>query len=256
MMAERDEEHWDDEPQPLLEQGGAPGQPVLLVARDEPPVLVVRGEGDEDSPAGEVDDPEQAVLAFLKRVPDIESVGLIHGPDGELAQIRVLCSGSREPRHLAREVVSLLRVWFGLTLPADAVEVVRLLDQQEEEKGRMRLVRCEERPDGAELEVEVTLLAPDVEVRGVARGPRTVQSRTRLAAQAAAEAVNKRFESPGLCAAGWADVVSGPDASTAVAVMYLRGRPYSGASLVREGRVTEAVARAALSALNRQLAWP
>lgn len=252
MTGERDNELWDEDEELLPEQGE---QPVLLVPRDEPPVLVVRGDEDEEVSPVEVEDPEQAVLAFLKRLPDIESVGLAHSPGGQVEQIRVICSASREPRHVAREVASLLRAWLGLGFPADAVEVVQLLDP-EEDKGRMRLVRCEERPVGAELEVEVTLLAPDTEVKGVARGPRTMQSRTRLAALAAAEAVNRRFESPGLCAAGWADVVSGPDTAMAVALMYLRGRPYSGASLVREGRVLEAVARAALSALNRQLAWP
>ncbi|MCL5676950.1 MAG: hypothetical protein M1602_03640 [Firmicutes bacterium] len=257
MTAGSDEDLWEEEQAPAstpLEQG------VLVVPRQEPPVLVVRddaaGDPAVDQPADQVADPEQAIISFLKRLPDIQSVGLAHGPEGEIEQIRLLCSSNREPRHLAREVASLLRIWLYLSFPAEAVEVVQLLEQSEDEKGRIRLVGCEERPDGAEVEVEVTLLASDVEVRGVARGPRTSQAKVRLAAAATADAVNRRFETSGLCAAGWSDVVPGFNVPTAVAVMYFHGLPYAGASLVRDGRVAEAVVRAALSALNRQLAWP
>ncbi|MHB9143826.1 MAG: hypothetical protein ACYC5Y_00565 [Symbiobacteriia bacterium] len=194
-----------------------------------------------------------AVLALLRRLPEVRSAGLTLSEDGGIQQIKLVCSGDREPRHLAREVASLLTVWFRLEVPVEAIEVVQLL---EEEHSRLRFHAYQEEPLGPQLRTRVILLEQDAEVAGEAQGPLVGQARVELAARATADAINRYFENPHFCHIEWAQAQAAADCQVVTVVTSLHGRAYSGSSIVRGDRIGEAAARAVLNSLNRQIAWP
>ena len=196
---------------------------------------------------------EQTVVSLLKRLPDVRSVGLVHTSEGALAQIKLVATADREPRHLAREVASLLKVWQEVDIPADAIEVAQLL---EEEQSRLRFLTYAEKPEGPQLAVSVVLQDRDECLEGKAQGPLVGQALVELAAQATADAVNRYFENPYFCHVEWAQALNAAGHSLVAVVANVHGRTYSGSSVVRGEGVGEAAARAVLNSLNRQIAWP
>lgn len=193
-------------------------------------------------------------LNFVRRLSGIRSVGITRDPAGNLEQIRLLADGDREPRHLVREVVSLLSVWAGLDVPAEAFEVIQLSD--DEKRPRARIVGYRETPCGPLVTAEVDLATGDRVTRGAASGPASSHLRPRIAAEAAADAMNRRLAGPGLCVVGSAEVVPLNSHRTVLVLAYLQGQPYTGSALIRGDEVGEAAVKATLDALNRQLAWP
>lgn len=192
-------------------------------------------------------------LSLVRRLSGIRSVGITRNPAGNLEQIRLLADGDREPRHLVREVVSLLSVWAGLDVPADAIEVILLGD---EKRPRARIVGYREVPAGPLVTAEVYLATGVQVTRGTASGPSLSHLRPRIAAEATVDAMNRRLAGPGVCSVGSADVVP-LNAHRAVMILaYLQGQPYTGSALIRGDEVGEAAVKATLDALNRQLAWP
>ena len=192
--------------------------------------------------------------ALLRRLTGIRSVGFASDAEGHIQQIRLLVDDSREPRHLVREVVSLLKVWTGQFIAPEAIEVIQLFDL--EKRSRARIVGYQEIPTGPLVKIEVELATGDLTVKGTAVGPSISHLRPRIAAEAAVDAMNRRLASPGLCSVGAADVIQLGPQPAVVVLAYLQGQPYAGSALVQEDQPGEAAVKAALSALNRQIVWP
>lgn len=196
----------------------------------------------------------QSVQVLVRRLSSVRSVGVAVEDQGQLQQIRLMADATVEPRHLAREVASLVTNWLNVDVTPDMVEVIQLWD--EDAHSRLRILSYEEIPSGPQVEVRVRLAAGSLVVEGKAVGPGLPQMRPRVAAAAAVDGLNHRFQNPGLCTVGTTDLVHQGQEQVVLALTYLRGQPYSGSSLVRGGQVGEAAVRAVLTSLNRQLTWP
>ena len=196
----------------------------------------------------------QSWQTLLRRLSGIRSVGVSLDTEGRLQQIKLLVEDDRDPRHLAREVASLLKVWTDQSIAPDSVEIIQL--SETEERARVRIANYQEVPMGPLVRVEVDLAAGNLVERGSAAGPNLSHMRTRVAAEAAVNALNNRLGNPSLCSIGAAHEVSLGPQRAVIVLAYLQGQPYTGSALVHDGLVGEAAVKAALNALNRQFAWP
>ncbi|MCL5046935.1 MAG: hypothetical protein M1598_09195 [Actinobacteria bacterium] len=194
--------------------------------------------------------------SVVKLIKGIVAIGLVPGEDGQPAEVRVLASGARNPRHLVRDVVSALTAETGIEIAPEQVRLFLMEDEPAEEgPNRIRLVGARVDQSGVRAEAKVRLGIEGDVLDGVAIGGNTERTRLRLVAEATVAALTNFFRSGSLMAVE--DVTVAPVGSqklalTSVAMAGRKGQIFSGASAIR-GDEAQAVARATLDALNRQI---
>jgi hypothetical protein len=204
----------------------------------------------------------------LRSLPGVQAVSVVTSGSGEPTEVHVLAAPGKAAKQVVRDVQSLAMAGFGVDIDHRIVSVVQIGESRpgelvergatagrEDELRRAAITSVGVRTAGHLATVTVTLSADGEEFLGSAEGSVTPSQRPRLVAQAALEAVapllgrSCDIESAQLLVAGHHEV--------AVVVLSLltprSGRHLLAGSAMVRSAPEDAVCRAVLDALNRQL---
>lgn len=194
---------------------------------------------------------------IIAHIRDVVAARVLADDAGEILEIHVLARQRRSARQVTRDIESALLSRFGKSIDAKRVSVAQIKDESESALLPMRLMLdgIGFRTDGGTSEARVALRDDDNVNEGVVSGPASSANRPRLVAAATLAAVAGHFRNSRTFAVEDVAIVTlGPDLVALVGVTPVsgRGRMLVGSSLVRRDEF-EAIARATLDALNRQL---
>lgn len=198
----------------------------------------------------------------LKRIPSVTGARIVSAPTGRITEIHVLSHRDRSPKQVVRDVQSVALASFGIEIDYRTVSVVQLEDLptsaeiRSPDAGRISLRGVTTDTAGLATEISVHVALDGREETGRARGPGS--SGMRLVARAVADAVGRLLGDAAIDV-DFAEVSPAGPHSVSVCVLRLataRGDLIlSGSAVVRKD-ATDAMARAALAALNRLVAQP
>jgi len=196
--------------------------------------------------------------ASLGRLPGVQAVRVVTGPDAKPTEVHVLASRDKTPKQLVRDIQSLAMAQFDLEVDHRIVSVVQF--DEAEAKGpnapRVLIATITAQTTGLESTATVTLASGGTLFDGTASAPATPSSRPRLIARATLNAVAALMP-VGACDIEYAQIAQIGGREVAVSVVQLvtpEGETIvTGSALVR-GDESDAVARSVLDALNRRLA--
>jgi hypothetical protein len=207
----------------------------------------------------------------LRSLPGVQAVSVVTSGSGEPTEVHVLAAPGKAAKQVVRDVQSLAMAGFGVDIDHRIVSVVQIgetLPGELVERGRAAAppVRGEElrravitsvgvRIAGHEATVTVTLGADGEEFLGSAEGSVTTSQRPRLVAAAALDALAPLLGAS--CDIEFAQVQVAGHHEVALVVLSLlvprAGRQLLAGSAVVRNTPEDAVCRAVLDALNRQL---
>lgn len=202
-------------------------------------------------------DPEQVerIERELEEIQGVQSAR-IRADGNQIQEVHIVASTSREAKGVVRDVVTALYAKHGIRLDFRKVSVA-LMDRGPEMDGeshRVEFLSVNTLLQGTRVEAQVELSWPGGTLLGSRTGPNTPESRLRLIAEAAIEALQQATREG--CQWSLADVTSvrlGQGESIAAKVLLLEGRrrlELSGCALVQVYS-DEAVVFAVLQATNR-----
>jgi hypothetical protein len=185
--------------------------------------------------------------ATLGRLPGIQAVRVVTGPDAKPTEVHVLATRDKTPKQLVRDIQSVAMAQFDLEVDHRIVSVVQFEDEERGVATPNRVL--------IESTATVTLASQGTLVDGTATAPATPSTRPRLIARATLNAVAGLMP-VGACEIEYAAVVQVGGRDVAVSIVQLvtsEGESIvTGSALVR-GDESDAVARSVLDALNRRL---
>lgn len=195
--------------------------------------------------------------ASLGRLPGIQAVRVVTGPDAKPTEVHVLATREKSPKQLVRDIQSVAMAQFDLEVDHRIVSVVQFDD---EERGnanpaRVLIATITAQTTGLETTATVTLASGGTLFDGTASAPATPSSRPRLIARATLNALTTLMP-VGACDIEYSAIVQVGGRDVAVSLVQLvtpDGETIvTGSALVR-GDDSDAVARSVLDALNRRL---
>ncbi|GAB3688680.1 hypothetical protein [Angustibacter aerolatus] len=219
--------------------------------------------------------------AALRGLSGIQAVSVVTSADGVPTEVHVLASPGKAAKQVVRDVQSLAMAGFDLVVDHRIVSVVQIGDDRPDavdvatapaavggpaargegsaagpdHARRATLTSVGLRTSGAEATATVTISIGDEEFLGSATGSANVASRPRLAATATLDAVRALLGQP--CDLEHAQVLPAGSHEMAVVVLHLVlprvGEQVLTGSAVVRSHAEDAVCRAVLDALNRQL---
>lgn len=197
--------------------------------------------------------------ASLGRLPGIQAVRVVTGPDARPTEVHVLASRDKTPKQLVRDIQSVALAQFDLEVDHRIVSVVQFDDADTPggaTANRVLIATITAQVTGLEATATVTLASGGTLYDGTATAPATASSRPRLIARAALNAVSALMPL-GACDIEYAAVVQVGGREVAVSIVQVvtpdGEQIVTGSALVR-GDESDAVARSVLDALNRRLA--
>lgn len=198
------------------------------------------------------------VEEVIARLQGVQQARVVQGEGGRLAEVHVLAGRDRAPKQLVRDVQSVLMARFGIDLDYRTVSVVQLDEPPHEtidlrDGPRPAITRISASSDGRTSRVECELALGGRTRAGAAQGPSV--SGARLVALAVVDAVGDLL-GQSVVDVDFAMVLAAGPHQIAIAVLRVvtpRGdHVVSGSAVVRKD-ANDAMARAVLSALNRQM---
>jgi hypothetical protein len=195
--------------------------------------------------------------ATLGRLPGVQAVRVVTGPDARPTEVHVLASREKTPKQLVRDIQSVAMAQYDLEVDHRIVSVVQFDDDERgaASPNRVLIATITAQVTGLESTATVTLASGGTLFDGSASAPATPSSRPRLIARATLNAVCALMP-VGACDIEYAAVVPVGGRDVAVSIVQLvtpDGETIvTGSALVR-GDESDAVARSVLDALNRRL---
>jgi hypothetical protein len=195
--------------------------------------------------------------ASLGRLPGIQAVRVVTGPDAKPTEVHVLASRDKTPKQLVRDIQSVALAQFDLDVDHRIVSVVQFdeADTASTNPNRVLIATITAQVTGLEATATVTLASGGTLYDGTATAPATASSRPRLIARATLNAVSALMPL-GACDIEYAAIVQVGGREVAVSIVQVvtpDGEAIvTGSALVR-GEESDAVARSVLDALNRRL---
>lgn len=196
--------------------------------------------------------------ATLGRLPGIQAVRVVTGPDARPVEVHVLSSRDKTPKQLVRDIQSVALAQFDLEVDHRIVSVVQFDDKDTPGGGanRVLIATIKAEVTGLEATATVTLASNGTLYDGTANAPATASSRPRLIARATLNAVCALMP-VGACDIEYAQISQVGGREVAVSIVQVvtpdGEQIVTGSALVR-GDEADAVARSVLDALNRRLA--
>jgi hypothetical protein len=205
----------------------------------------------------------------LRSLPGVQAVSVVTSGSGEPTEVHVLAAPGKAAKQVVRDVQSLAMAGFGVdidhrivsvvqigeTLPGELIERAHHAAPAPSEWRRTVITSVGVRTAGHEATVTVTLGADGEEFLGSAEGSVTPSQRPRLVAMAALDAVAPLLGTS--CDIESAQLLTAGHHEVAVVVLSLlaprAGRQLLSGSAVVRSAPEDAVCRAVLDALNRQL---
>ena len=197
--------------------------------------------------------------ATLGRLPGVQAVRVVTGPDARPVEVHVLASRDKTPKQLVRDIQSVALAQFDLEVDHRIVSVVQF-DEADTPGGvsanRVLIATISAQVTGLEATATVTLASGGTLYDGSATAPATSSSRPRLIARATLHAVSALMPL-GACDIEYAQIARVGGREVAVSIVQVvtpdGEQIVTGSALVR-GDEADAVARSVLDALNRRLA--
>jgi hypothetical protein len=206
----------------------------------------------------------------LRALPDIQAVSIVTTGDATPTEVHVLASPGKPAKQIVRDVQSLAMASFDVDLDHRIVSVVQIGDSapsegavppddpvqgEDVQAGRPVISSVSMLTAQHEATASVTIAIGDDRFEGVARGSSALSGRSRLVAVATINALDELLGLP--CEVEAAQVVIAGTHQAALVVLSLTvprvGQQVLSGSAVVRADPTDAVARAVLAALNRQL---
>jgi hypothetical protein len=207
----------------------------------------------------------------LRALPDVQAVSIVTTGDATPTEVHVLASPGKPAKQIVRDVQSLAMASFDVDLDHRIVSVVQIGDSgpaepgvppddpvhgEDVQAGRPVISSVSMLTAQHEATASVTIGVGDDRFEGVARGSSALSGRSRLVAVATINALGELLGLP--CEVEAAQVVSAGTHQAALVVLSLTvprvGQQVLSGSAVVRADPTDAIARAVLAALNRQLA--
>lgn len=197
--------------------------------------------------------------ATIGRLPGVQAVRVVTGPDARPTEVHVLASRDKTPKQLVRDIQSIALAQHDLEVDHRIVSVVQFDDADTAggtTANRVLIATITAQTTGLESTATVTLASNGTLYDGSATAPATASSRPRLIARATLNAVCALMP-VGACDIEYAQVAQIGGREVAVSIVQVvtpEGEQIvTGSALVR-GDEADAVARSVLDALNRRLA--
>lgn len=195
--------------------------------------------------------------AVLGRLPGVQAVRVVTGPDATPTEVHVLASRDKTPKQLVRDIQSVAMAQFDLEIDHRIVSVVQFDDKDTPASSatRVLIATINAQTTGLESTATVTLANAGTLFDGTATAPATPSSRPRLIARATLNAVSALMPL-GAVDIEYADIVRVGAREVAVSVVQLvtpDGESIVTGSAMVRGDDADAVARSVLDALNRRL---
>ena len=203
----------------------------------------------------------QGAEALLRKLPGVFAARLLTEDASEdLTAIHVLADAARNPKQVVRDVQSALSAAYGLDIDHRIVSVAQVpapmvAPAAPAKDARVRFIGLSYQEDARRCRLEVSLALEEETVQGVAEGKPGPRWRDRLAAQATLAAVHRLLEEEPYVLLHVQRVQSGPAALSVVLVQAVDSDAILTGSAVLEDGELRGVVRAALDAVNRNLAW-
>lgn len=197
--------------------------------------------------------------ATLGRLPGVQAVRVVTGPDAKPVEVHVLASRDKTPKQLVRDIQSVAMATYDLEVDHRIVSIVQF-DDADTPGGvganRVLIATITAQTTGLESTATVTLASTGTLYDGTATAPATASSRPRLIARATLNAVSALMPL-GACDIEYAQITQVGGREVAVSIVQVvtpdGEQIVTGSALVR-GDEADAVARSVLDALNRRLA--
>lgn len=197
--------------------------------------------------------------ATLGRLPGVQAVRVVTGPDANPTEVHVLASREKTPKQLVRDIQSVALAQFDLEVDHRIVSVVQFDDAEGPAAigggSRVLIATIKAETTGLESTATVTLASAGTLYDGTATAPATPSSRPRLIARATLHAVSALMP-VGACDIEYAQIARVGGREVAVSIVQVvtpdGEQIVTGSALVR-GDESDAVARSVLDALNRRL---
>ncbi|KKM09842.1 hypothetical protein SY88_16765 [Clostridiales bacterium PH28_bin88] len=196
----------------------------------------------------------------IQQVRGVISAKVVAGDDGSIIEVHVLADATRSPKQVVRDVESAVLVQLGIHLDHKKISVAQIQGEEAAvlvPEARPQLGGIELSTSGIQAEAKVTVFFNGEPFEGKVLGPNVVKNRLRLVAMAALGAVEAflggtaRFmleDVQKVSFAGREVIMVG------VSLVTPRGEDTLLGTAMSSGDDREAVARAALDAMNRRLA--
>lgn len=196
--------------------------------------------------------------ATLGRLPGVQAVRVVTGPDAKPVEVHVLASRDKTPKQLVRDIQSVAMATHDLEVDHRIVSIVQFDDADTpggNAANRVLIATITAQTTGLESTATVTLASGGTLYDGSATAPATASSRPRLIARATLNAVSALMPL-GACDIEYAQIAQVGGREVAVSIVQVvtpdGEQIVTGSALVR-GDEADAVARSVLDALNRRL---
>ena len=196
--------------------------------------------------------------ATIGRLPGVQAVRVVTGPDARPVEVHVLASRDKTPKQLVRDIQSIALAQHDMEVDHRIVSIVQF-DEADTPGGaaanRVLIATISAQTTGLESTATVTLASNGTLYDGSATAPATASSRPRLIARATLNAVSALMP-VGACDIEYAQIAQVGGREVAVSIVQVvtpdGEQIVTGSALVR-GDEADAVARSVLDALNRRL---
>lgn len=195
--------------------------------------------------------------ATLSRLPGVQAVRVVTGPDARPVEVHVLASRDKTPKQIVRDIQSVALAQHDMEVDHRIVSVVQFdeADAPGAAANRVLIATISAQVTGLESTATVTLASGGTLYDGSATAPATASSRPRLIARATLNAVCALMP-VGACDIEYAAIARVGGREVAVSIVQVvtpdGEQIVTGSALVR-GDESDAVARSVLDALNRRL---
>jgi hypothetical protein len=206
----------------------------------------------------------------LRSLPGVQAVSIVTTGDAMPTEVHVLASPGKPAKQIVRDVQSLAMASFDLDIDHRIVSVVQIGDAQvadqaiapddpelgeDAQAGRPGIASVSMLTAQHEATASVSIGVGDDRYEGTARGSSALSGRSRLVAVATINALDELLGLP--CEVESAQIVSAGTHDAALVVLSLTvprvGQQVLTGSAAVRADPTDAIARAVLAALNRQL---
>ncbi|HEB13338.1 MAG TPA: hypothetical protein ENI11_06645 [Actinobacteria bacterium] len=200
------------------------------------------------------------IESTLCQIAEIEAVRVVCDRDNTIQELHVLATGTRAPRQIVRDIESLLMARFSLPVDHKKISIAQINTGPESvlrETGRLKVNDIAIKIKDQETTFDVSLVRQNRRETGSVKGASSKNERLRLAALATLEAASKFKESNSNISLDYLSILpagSGNVALVCVTVMTRAGEEVHSGSAMVKGNEDDAVIKAALSAINRNMA--
>jgi len=200
----------------------------------------------------------------------VVSAHVVLNPEGiDIDEIHVVASTDRSPKQIVRDIESLLLNTHGIRIDHKKISIAQIQgvegetipditgeSQQDQVFERIRFVSAKSNTYGLRWEVSVELERGGIPSAATANGAGSRQNKSRLVAQATAEALNNYLGDNQAVAIDEVQTIEGIRHNTVVVILTLltaRDEKVLVGSSLHEGDQTRAVVQATLDAINRAM---